>query len=143
VLLLDVNVVLAAHRDDHPHHERVRGWFDRLLAGDEPFGVPFTVWASFLRLATNRRVFPRPTPRSDAFEFLAAVRAQPHHVATEPGRRHFDLLQRMCQEADASGDLLPDAVLAAVAVEHGCTVVSLDRDFARFPTVDTVRPGDG
>src|ERR671925_32603 len=60
VYLLDVNVVLAAHRGDHPHHQPVRAWFDETVAGDEPFAVPDLVWASFLRLATNRRIFEVP-----------------------------------------------------------------------------------
>jgi len=60
VYLLDVNVVLAAHRRDHPHHGTVRPWFDRLAADDEPFTVPVVVWASFLRLATNRRILIVP-----------------------------------------------------------------------------------
>jgi predicted nucleic acid-binding protein len=66
VFLLDVSVVLAAHRADHPDHSSVRTWFDRTLGGDEPFGVPLFVWGSFLRLATNRRIFEVPTPRPDA-----------------------------------------------------------------------------
>ncbi len=53
---------LAAHRDDHPHHRTVRPWFDALLAGDQPFAVPAVVWASFLRIATHRRIFEMPTP---------------------------------------------------------------------------------
>ena len=135
MLLLDVNIVLAAHRGDHPHHGDVRPWFDRLLAGDEPFTVPITVWASFLRLATNRRIFSVPTPRADAFSFMEATSAQPHHLLVGPGQRHLALLRRVCDEADATGDLVPDAVIAAVAVEHGCEIVTLDRDFARFASV--------
>ena len=132
--LLDVNVVLAAHRDDHPQHEFVRAWFDELLAGDGPFTVPAPVWASFLRLATNRRIFPVPTPLDAAFAFVEAVTCQPHHLPLGPGPRHLALLRTQCEEADARGDLVPDAVLAAIAVEHGCTVATLDRDFARFPS---------
>lgn len=135
MLLLDVNVVLAAHRADHPHHVRVRAWFDDLLAGDEPFTVPDTVWASFLRLATNRRIFTVPSPLAAAFDFLDATCAQPHHLRTGPGPRHPILLREVCDEADARGDLVPGAVLAAIAVENGCTVATLDRDFARFPSV--------
>lgn len=135
MLLLDVNVVLAAHRDDHPHFPVVRPWFDALLAGDEAFTVPIPVWGSFLRLATHRRVFPVPTPRADAFAFVDAVCAQPHHLLTAPGPRHLFLLRRLCDEAGASGDLVADAVVAAVALEHGCEVVTLDRDFVRFPSV--------
>jgi toxin-antitoxin system PIN domain toxin len=140
VLLLDTNVVLAAHRGDHPHHPAVRSWFEDLLAGDEPFTVPVLVWASFLRLATNWRVFEIPTPRPDAFAFIDATRAQPLHVPTAPGPRHLPLLRRLCDEADALGDLVPDAVIAAVAVEHSAEVVTLDRDFARFTSVARRRP---
>lgn len=133
--LLDVNVLLAAHRGDHPHHGTVRPWFDDLLAGDESFTVPSVAWASFLRLATNRRVFTEPTPRDDAFAFIDATSAQPHHLSTGPGPRHMTLLRAVCDEGDATGDLIPDAVLATLAAEHGCGVVTLDRDFARFPSV--------
>jgi uncharacterized protein len=140
VLLLDVNVVLAAHRGDHPHHRSVRGWFDRMLAGDERFTVPALVWGSFLRLATNRRIFEVPTPRPDAFAFIDATREQPLHLSVAPGPRHLTLLRRLCDEGDASGDLITDAVIAAVAAEHSCEIITLDRDFARFPSVPHRRP---
>lgn len=135
MFVLDVNVVLAAHRRDHPQHSPVRGWFDQLLAGDDPFTVPVLVWASFLRLATNRRIFTVPTPLPEAFTFVTATSAQPHHLPLGPGPRHLTLLRNLCLEADAVGDLVPDAVIAAVAAEHHCTVVTLDRDFARFHSV--------
>jgi toxin-antitoxin system PIN domain toxin len=118
----------------------VRSWFDETLAGDEPFAVPLTVWASFLRLATNRRIFEVPTPRPDAFEFIDATRAQPLHLPIAPGPRHLTLLRSLCDEADALGDLVPDAVIAAVAAEHNCEIVTLDRDFARFESVRHRRP---
>ena len=140
MLLLDVNVVLAAHRGDHAHHAAVRPWFDRLLAGDEEFTVPVPVWTSFLRLATNRRIFEVPTPRAEAFEFVTTTTEQPHHLSTGPGPRHLGLVQRLCDEADATGDLVPDAVIGALALEHRCTVVTMDRDFARFPSVAHQRP---
>jgi toxin-antitoxin system PIN domain toxin len=140
VYLLDVNVLLAAHRSDHPYHVAIRGWFDKLIAGDEPFTVPATVWASFLRLVTNRRIFEVPTPRPEAFAFIDAVDAQPHHLPTGPGPRHLTLLHTLCDEADALGDLVPDAVIAAHGAEHSCTVVTLDRDFARFSSIRHIRP---
>ncbi|HWH28951.1 MAG TPA: type II toxin-antitoxin system VapC family toxin [Mycobacteriales bacterium] len=135
MLLLDVNVVLAAARDDHPSFPLVRPWFDDLIAGDEAFTVPTTVWHSFLRLVTNRRIFPVPTARRDALEFLSATCAQPHHLLISPGPRHLTVLERVCAEGDATGDLIPDAVIGALAVEHDCVVITLDRDFARFPSV--------
>lgn len=135
MLLLDVNIVLAASRDDHPQFPLVRPWFDALLAGDEGYSVPMLVWHSFLRLATNRRIFPVPLSHREAFAFLGAVCAQPHHLLTAPGPRHLALLERLCAEAHAVGELVPDAVLGAVALEHNCEVVTLDRDFARFTSV--------
>ena len=140
MFLLDVNVVLAAHRADHPHHQPVRAWFDEMLGGDEPFAVPASVWGSFLRLATNRRIFEVPTPRAHAFAFIEAACAQPHHLRLTPGPRHLTLLRDLCDEADATGDLVPDAVIGAVAVEYSCELVTLDRDFARFPSVRHFRP---
>lgn len=140
MFLLDVNVVLAAHRADHPGHRDVRAWFDALLAGDDTFTVPTVVWGAFLRLATNRRIFTVPTPREDAFAFVDATCAQPHHLLTSPGPRHLEVVRRLCNEADATGDLVPDAVVGAIAVEYGCEVVTLDRDFARFASVRHRRP---
>ncbi len=127
-------------RDDHPHHVTARRWFTDLLARQDAFSVPWLVWWSFLRLSTNRRVFKTVTPTHEALKFISAVCAQPNHVAVNPGSRHFQCLQIVCENAEASGDLVPDAVLAAIAVEHGCEVVSFDRDFARFSDIKWVRP---
>lgn len=140
MLLLDVNVVLAAHRRDHPHHSVARPWLVEVGQGPRPFGVPSTVWASFLRLATNRRIFTTPTPVDDAFEFIEAVVAQPNHVAVEPGHGHLTRLRSALVDGHAVGDLVPDAVLVAIAAEHGAAVVSFDRDFARFPGVEWISP---
>ncbi|MDQ3723933.1 MAG: PIN domain-containing protein [Actinomycetota bacterium] len=143
MILLDVNVVFAAHRVDHPHHATIRRWMDAVDARAERFVVPTIVWTSFLRLATSRRPFFVPTPLVEAFAFLEAVRAHPRHLPLEPGPQHLALLRRLCEESDATGDLVADAVIAAIALEHGCAVASLDRDFARFPSIDHVIPGAG
>lgn len=138
--ILDVNVILAAHRADHPQFAPANALVDRLAEGDEPFSVPDAVAGAFLRLATNRRVFPVPASLDDAFAFLRALRAQPGHVLLAPGARHLDLLERVCREAQATGDLLPDAQLAALATEHAAEIVSFDRDFARFEGLRWTRP---
>lgn len=132
MILLDVNVLLAAHRVEHPDFPSVRPWFDALLDKAEAFTVPDTVWVSFIRIATNRRVFSAPTPIDEAFAFLRALRSQPSHVRLVPGERHLGLFEELCRDADVMGDLAADAYLTALAVEHGCELVSLDRDFARF-----------
>ena len=141
MFVLDVNVIVAAHRDDHAHHAAVNRWFQSMLDGIEPFAVPSLVWTSFLRLVTGRQVFTPSTPLSDAFAFVAGVRAQPHYLSIEPGQTHLALLQRLCDEANATGNLVPDAALAAIALEHHGIIVSIDRDFARFSSIDHVVPG--
>ena len=141
MLLLDVNVVVAAHRVDHAQHAIARPWFDDLLDGTGRFSVPTVVWGSFVRLATSRRIFQRPTPLKETFEFVDSVCVQEHHVLLGPGPKHLELLRKVCEEGDATGDLVADAVLAAIALEHGCVVASFDRDFARFPSIDHVIPG--
>lgn len=140
--LLDVNVVLAAHRDDHPDFDVSRPWLDEVLRAREPFAVVDLVAGAFLRIATNRRVFSVPTPAPEAFSYLCALRDQPAHVAIAPGFQHLELLQKLCEDSDATGDLIPDAQLAAIALEHACEVVSFDRDFARFAAVRWVHPAE-
>jgi toxin-antitoxin system PIN domain toxin len=142
VIVLDVNILLATHRADHTHHQLVRPWFDDLVARGEPFAIPGIVWASFIRISTNRRIFTVPTPLDDAFGFSRSVRAQPHHVALEPGDRHLELFEQLCRDTDSAGDLAVHAYLAAFSIEHGGALASLDRDFARFPSLTWIRPGD-
>lgn len=99
-----------------------------------------SVWGSFLRLATNRRIFPVPSPRDAAFGFIDATVAQPNHLDVGPGPRHLALIRSLSEEADTTGDLVPDAVIAAIAAEHAAEVVTLDPDFARFTSVRHRRP---
>jgi uncharacterized protein len=138
--LLDVNVVLAAHRDDHPDFGVARAWLDRALVDRTPFALVDFVAGAFLRIATNRRIFAVPRPVGDAFLFVRALRAQPAHVLLAPGPTHMALLEQLVTSGDASGDLVADAQLAAIAIEHACELVSFDRDFARFAELRWMRP---
>lgn len=138
--LLDVNVVLATYRDDHPLFDPARAWLDRLLQAGARFSVIDLVAGSFVRLVTNRRIFFIPTPAQDAFAYLRALRAQPGHLTLVPGPRHLELFESLCVGSDANGDLAPDAQLAAIALEHGAEVISFDRDFSRFADVRWSRP---
>lgn len=141
--LLDVNVLLAAHRQDHPQHERTRPWFDALVAARRPFGAPDWVWVSFVRIATHHRIFAVPSSVAEAFVFARAVCQQPGYVRADAELTHLDEVEAQCLAGDAAGDLVPDAALAATAVSLGCRLVSFDRDFARFPGLDWTTPAPG
>jgi toxin-antitoxin system PIN domain toxin len=106
---------------------------------NEPVGLPWpTLWA-YLRILTNRRL-PSAVPAPLAFEAIRNLLAHPRATAVEPGPRHAAILEQMVVEGQAVGALISDAVLAALAIEHGATLASTDRDFARFPGLRWVNP---
>lgn len=76
-----------------------------------------------------------PSPIATVFEFIDEVRGQPSYVPVEPAERHLSILGKICAESQVRGDLVPDAILAAIALENACEIVTLDRDFARFPSL--------
>jgi toxin-antitoxin system PIN domain toxin len=140
--LPDVNVLVHAHRDDLPEHEACRAWLTDVLNGEETYAVTDVVINGFLRLVTNPRVFKRPTPLERALAVADQVRNQPHGLVLAPGGRHWGIFTRLCRHARATGGLVTDAYLAAIAIEHGCEFVTLDRDFARFPGLRLSSPLD-
>lgn len=132
--MLDVNVLIYAHRvDAHPEHEAFGKWLSDLANGDEPFALSPVVLSGVVRIVTNPRVFRRPSTLREVFSFINELRVRPTARLLGPGPRHFDLFARLCHQAGASGKLVADAFHAAVALEHGCTWVTTDSDFARFP----------
>jgi len=133
VLLADVNAFIYAHRPESPRATEHRDWLTKALHGDEPFGVSEQVLSSFLRIVTNHRVYVEPTPTCTALAFCDAVLAAPAAVPVRPGARHWSIFRKLCHDASARGNLVPDAFLAALAIEQGATWVTTDRGFARFP----------
>lgn len=130
--LHDVNVLVYAHRKDMPQHPYYRDFLTQELSGDHTYAVSDMVVNGFLRLVTNPKVFKAPTPMAQALAFADQVRHQPHAVVISPGSRHWSIFAQLCHGAGVSGVDLPDAYLAALAVEHGCELVTADRGFARF-----------
>lgn len=141
--LLDVNVLVYAHREDLPDHARSRAWLEGLACGGEAFGTAALVLSGFLRVVTHPRVFKEPTPLSEALAFVDALRSQPSFVALEPGGRHWGLFVELCRRAGARGNLIPDAFLAALALEGDHELVTMDRGFARFPGLRWRHPLEG
>ena len=130
--LLDVNMLVYSFREDAPRHREIRAWVDEMLRGDEAYAVSDHVLAGFLRVVTHPRVFRPPSPLEAALEFVTVFRERVNAVPVQPGPRHWEIFMRLCRASGATGNLLPDAWLAALAIEHGCEFVTTDRDFARF-----------
>jgi len=141
VLLLDVNVLVYAFREDSPRHRETRRWLEATIASDSAFGVSDLVLSGFLRVVTHPRVFDPPTPIDDALAFAEALRSQPGCVRISPGERHWRIFTRLCREAAARGNLVPDAYLAALAIESGSEWITTDRDFSRFGGLRWRTPG--
>ncbi len=141
MLLIDVNILVLAYREDAPDHEVVRPWLENLLSSDNAFGVSSLVLSGFLRIVTHPGIFDPPSPFADALEFVEVLRSQPHYVPVEPGLRHWEIFTRLCQESAARGNLVPDAYFAAIAIESGCEWITTDRDFSRFPGLSWRAPG--
>lgn len=133
MLLPDVNVFVYAYRPESPRHEEHRDWLQGALDGAEPFGISEAVLASYVRLVTNHRVFLEPTSPAQALEFCETVLQAPAAVTVRAGARHWALFAQLCQQVGARGNVVPDAYLAALALEHNATWVTTDRGFARFP----------
>ena len=140
--LLDVNVLLYAHREEANRHERYREWLETLLSGDEAYGIADLVLGGFVRIATHPKVFDPPTPLDTALAFAHEVRSQPNCVPVNPGARHWSIFTRLCRQARAKGNLVPDAYLAALAIESGSEWITTDRDFSRFPGLRWSHPLD-
>jgi toxin-antitoxin system PIN domain toxin len=132
MLLLDVNVLVYAFRTDAPNHAAFRQWLEGVLAAESAFGLSDLVLSGFLRVVTHPRVFDPPTPIDPAVQFAEVLRTQPNYVLVSPGPRHWSIFVGLCRSAQARGNLVPDAYLAAMAIESGSELISTDRDYARF-----------
>ncbi|MDF0642618.1 MAG: type II toxin-antitoxin system VapC family toxin [Nitrospira sp.] len=133
MILPDVNVLVYAHRQDSARHADYLAWLNDLLESDAAFGVSEIVLSGFLRVVTHPRVFRDPTPLDLALQFAESLRSHPNAVTLMPGERHWTIFQRLCQDANAKGNLIADAYLAALAIESGAEWITTDRDYARFP----------
>lgn len=132
MFVVDANVLLYAVNEASPHHQRARPWLDDALNGREPVGFAWTVVLAFLRLATHPAVFARPLTSEQALGVVADWLAQPSALLVDPTPRHLGVLAGLLTETGTAANLVGDAHLAALAVEHDATIVSFDADFGRF-----------
>jgi toxin-antitoxin system PIN domain toxin len=132
VILPDVNVLLYAFRSDSENHQRYREWLRSIVAGEHPYAISMQVLSSVVRIATHPRIFVKPSRLEEAIAFANALIDQAHCQIVEPGPLHWGIFCDYCRSAQASGNLVQDAWLAALATEAGCEWITTDRDYARF-----------
>ena len=130
--IIDLNLLLYAVNRDTLKHAAAKAWLEDTLSGDEPVGLPWIVLLGFLRIATNRRIFPKAMPAEQAIAVVDSWLAQPPVVPLSPGDDHWDVLRTLLIEAGTAGNLTSDLHLAALAIENGAELCSTDSDFARF-----------
>lgn len=129
----DVNVLVSAFRTDAPHHDVCRDWLELALAGEELLAISELVLSGVLRVLTHPKVFAPPTPLADAVAFTRALLLHPRVAPLRPGAGHWRIFLQLCERSHATGNRIPDAFHAALAIEHGCEWVSLDRGFSALP----------
>lgn len=131
-MLLDANLLLYAVHEQADRHEAAVAWLTEQLNGSRRVGIPWSSLGAFLRISTHPRAFQRPLSPAAAWQRVADWLASPVVWIPEPGPSHAQILGDLVGSYDVRGNLVPDAMLAALAVEHGLTLCSSDTDFARF-----------
>ncbi len=140
--LLDVNILVHAHREDSERHREMREWLETALDQPEGVAVSDLALSGCLRVITHPKVFKQPTPLPLALQFIESLRNLDNVRVIAPGEKHWAIFVGLCRKAEARGNLVPDAYLAALAVETGCEWITLDRGFARFQGLRLVHPLD-
>jgi toxin-antitoxin system PIN domain toxin len=140
VILLDANVLLYAHDSSDPRHAATRTWLERTVEAEPDLRLPLTTVLAFIRIATDARVYERPREPEDAIAIVDGLLARPNVSLATPGDRHWRLLAKTADAGQARGANLMDAHLAALAMEHGASLATTDRGFARYRGLKTVDP---
>jgi len=131
--LLDVNILVQAHRADADKHRDVKAWLEEQLRMGPRIVVSHLVLSGFLRIVTHPRVFKNPTPLENALGFVEDFTGRKSVGLVQPGEKHWAIFLNLCREGEVKGNLIPDAYHAALAIEYGMEWITLDRGFARFP----------
>jgi uncharacterized protein len=140
VILVDVNILVYASNAEADRHAESRSWLDAQLSGAAPVGLPWVCLLGFLRIATNARAFRSPLPIASAWQQVTRWLSAETAWTPAPTERHAGVLGELLAQPGVQGNLVPDAHLAALAIEHGLTLCSTDGDFARFSRLSWRNP---
>ncbi len=141
--LPDLNLLIYAIDESARPHAAARRWWNRLLSGNETVGLSWSVLLGFVRLTTNPQIVQAPMAVDEALDYVDTWLAHPDTTVLDPTPRHANVLRDLLRDLGTAGNLVTDAHLAALAIEHGAELHSADRDFGRFPGLRWVNPLDG
>lgn len=140
MILLDANVLIYAFRRDSPYHQNCHAWLGRALSGRRKVATTSVVELALVRIMTHPGIGEARAPAAEVFRFLSALKAQPLLTTIEPGTRHLALFAELCENLGLGGNDVNDAFLAALALESGATLATVDRGFRRFPGLQVLDP---
>ena len=140
MILVDANILLYAEDSLQSHHQLAREWWDDQLSGTGVVCLCWTVLSAFIRIGTNPRVFEHPLSLEQALARVQSWLDQPCTRIVRPTERHWTVFRQVLTDGQAVANLVTDAHLAALAIEHGCELASTDSDFARFPKLKWRNP---
>jgi len=133
VIVIDVNLLLYAYDLASLEHDHAAAWLDQWLVSSATIGLSWHTILSFLRISTSVKMIVRPLELDEAVSIVSDWLSRPNVTIIGPTERHWEIFSKLLPRARARGSLIMDAHLAALAIEHGATLCTNDRDFARFP----------
>lgn len=140
MILVDANLLIYAVNRDAPEHAVAHRWWEDTLSGTTRTGLPWMVILAFVRLTTNARIVRAPLRVEQALAYMDQWLQQPYVHSVSAGERHWQILGKLLERSGTAGNLTNDAHIAALAIEHACTIYSADNDFKRFDGVAHVNP---
>lgn len=140
--LLDANILLYAYDCDSAHHAVCRSWLEAVFNSEEIVALPWQTLLAFVRISTNSRATSKPLQSAEACKIVSSWLSQANVNVIGAGEQFWELLQDQIREAQVTGPLVTDAALVALALEHGATLCSVDRDFRRFRGLSLIDPTD-
>ncbi len=136
----DLNILVYAHREDSPRHEVIKDWLTNEIYSDTLWAISPIILSGFIRVVTHPRIFKTPTPLNLALDYVDSLLSFSNCILIYPGERHWGIFIELCKKSLATGNLIPDAYLAALAIESGTVWITTDSDFARFPSLQWQNP---
>ena len=142
MILIDVNLLIYATHEFMLEHKLAKAWLEEVLNSQNRVAIPWSNLLAFIRISSNPRIFDSPLSTKEAVEQVKTWYSLENVWVPQPGKNYFEILTELLLQSNASGNLVSDAHLAALSIEHGLTLYSTDSDFAKFKVLKWVNPLD-